>query len=532
VLPALSNDAHELGIDFTFFSDAVPERYFLPEVMGGGSGWLDFDLDGDYDVYFTNGCELRGTSQGELIESEQKEHVDRLFMNLDGKGFIDVTAAARFVDHGYGQGCAVGDFDADGFPDIFVANYGTNALYRNNGDGTFEEVTQSALTGAPKWSSSCAWFDANHDGLLDLYVVTYMEVTFLNRKVCNYGNLKGYCGPGDYEAVPDRLYINQGDGTFLDKLDEFGMTAEKGSGLGIVIADFDNDLRPEVYVANDMSPNFLFALSDNPNARTASRDRPYFDIATMAGCAVSDMGYNEASMGVSCADFDGDGLPDLYLTHFYNMKNTLYHNLGKLAFVDDSKRSRVILHSKKNTGFGTIPFDYDGDGNIDLFLANGHVLGPTQIPWELTPQIIRNAGEAKFDDISEYAGEYFAEKTLGRGAAAADFDNDGDVDISVTHLLRPVALLRNNTKVDADWVGLDLKSANRIPPVGGRIVVIEGERRRVLPITTGGSYLCSHDPRYRFWTRSENLRVEIHWPSGRVSLLENPMRNRYLRVEE
>lgn len=526
VVPVFQNVARDLGIDFTFFSDAVPERYFLPEVMGGGAAWIDFDLDGDFDVFFTNGAKLQ------LSDPDQTVHSDQLMMNL-GDRFQNVTAESHAGHEGYGQGCAVADFDADGFPDVYVANFGANALFRNNGDGTFENVTEYAGVGDDLWGSSCAWFDANSDGLVDLYLVNYMNVTFETHKVCTYDGQKGYCGPGDYEPSPDRLYINSGDGSFVESLDAMGMTADEGKGLALVITDFDDDLRPEVYVCNDMTPNFLFTRSDNPNARTAlDRSKAYVEIGTGAGCAVSDTGLNEASMGVSCGDYDGDGRPDLYLTHFFNAKNTLYQNLGNLTFIDNSKRTGVAKTSMHSLGFGTFAFDYDGDGAMDLFIANGHVLGPNQSPNEMTPQLLRNDGKGRFEDISVYAGEYFVDKWLGRGVAAGDFDNDGDLDIAVSHLDRPVALLRNETKTGAHWLGLELKSKNRVPPVGGRVVVTQGSRKLYRSCFAGGSYLSSHDPRIPIWIADGDCRVEIYWPSGVVDVLENPPLDQYLRIDE
>lgn len=527
VKPVFQNVAQSLDIDFTYYNDMVPERFFLPEVMGGGAAWFDFDLDGDYDLYFANGCVLEDPVPG------SKPRRNPFYMNGDGKSFVDVTTECHVGHEGYGQGLAVADFDADGFPDLYVTNFGANVLYRNMGDGTFEDVTETAGVGDPLWGTSVAWFDADEDGLVDLYVCNYMDVTLQNKKVCSYNNRKGYCGPGDYEASPDRLYLNRGDGTFVDALDDFGMTAENGKGLAMVIVDFDNDLRPEVYVANDMTPNFLFTRSDNQNVRSVpDRSKRYCEVGTTSGCAVSDMGLNEASMGVSCADFDGDGAPDMYLTHFYNAKNTLYHNLGGLMFVDDSKRTRVASTSIHTLGFGTIPLDYDGDGAYDLFIANGHVLGPYQDPNEMSPQLLRNDGRGRFDDISSFAGEYFVDRWLGRGAAACDFDNDGDTDITVSHLDRPVAVLRNDTRVESRWIGIDLRSANRVSPVGGRLVLTSGETKRVRPITAGGSYLSNHDRRLLFWLPEGDYTLEIHWPSGKVDRLVNPEPNRYHRVAE
>jgi hypothetical protein len=354
--------------------------------------------------------------------------------------------------------------------------------------------------------------------------VNYLNTTLANHQTCKYHGAIGYCGPAEYEAVPDRLYVNQGDGTFREQLDAYGMTGPNGKGLVIVVADLDGDLRPEIYVGNDMTPAFLFTRGDSPLAKPSASAAPrrYAEVALEAGCAVSAEGLNEAAMGFACADFDGDGLFDLYATHYYNAKNTLYRNLGQLSFVDDSYRTRVAAHSKQSLGFGTVALDYDRDGAPDLFVANGHVLGKNVPPCAMKPQLLHNDGQGRFDDVSSLAGEYFQEFLLGRGVAAADYDNDGDLDLAVSHLERPVALLRNDTQSARHFIGLDLRTRNRIPAVGGRVVVTSGKYRRAMPVTAGGSYLSSSDGRLLFGLADESgpVRVEIFWPSGRVDAFD------------
>jgi enediyne biosynthesis protein E4 len=530
VPPRFVNVTAASGIDFTYFNDAVPGRYFLPEVMGGGAAWLDFDGDGWLDLFLPNGCRLKDP------DPRQTEHRSRLYRNRGDGTFADVTSASSCWHNGFGQGCAVGDYDADGFPDLFLANYGPDVLFHNNGDGTFTRVTQQAGTTDELWSTSAAWFDADGDGWLDLYVVTYVNTTFANHRVCEYGGITGYCGPGQYEAVPDRLYVSRGDGTFVDRLDEYGMSAAEGKGLSIVVVDLDNDLRPEVYVGNDMTANFLFTRRDSPAApiSTDGPSRRWAEIAMTAGCAVSGTGLNEASMGIACADFDGDGLPDLYLTQYYNAKNTLYRNLGRLSFVDESYRSRAAAISKSFLGFGTIPIDYDRDGAPDLFVATGHVLGHNVPPCEMTPQLLHNDGQGRLTDISRFAGDYFQERSLGRGVAAADFDNDGDLDLVISHIHRPVVLLRNDTETGRHFVGFELRTLNRVPPVGGRVVVSAGQYRRTLPVQTAGSYLSASDGRLLFGLGdvSEPVTAEIFWPSGRVDRLPDLEVDNYWVVYE
>lgn len=526
VTPKWVNVAAESGIDFTYFNDAVPDRYFLPEVMGGGIGWFDLDGDELLDVYLMNGAPL------DPRDSSPTKHLNQLYRNMGGGQFQSVTHASGAGHAGFGQGCAVADFDADGFPDLYLANYGANALLHNNGDGTFTDLTSVAGVGDDLWGTGAIWLDANDDGFLDLYVANYMDVTLANLKVCRHGGVPGYCGPGDYMAEPDRLYVSQGDGTFVESLEAYGMEAEGGKGLAVIAVDFDDDLKPEIYVANDMAANFLFSRA----AQTGDKPAPwrYQERAAAAGCALSDMGLNEASMGIASGDFDGDGRADIFVTHFFNQKNTLYRNLGELIFQDDSRRTRIAATSFHTLGFGTVALDYNRDGALDLFVANGHVLGPNYHPSAMRPQLLRNDGQGRFDDVSNESGPYFEELWLGRGAAGADYDNDGDLDLSVSHLDRPFALLRNDTPTGRHFAGFELMTARRMVPVGGRVVVHVGKRRWVLPVVAGGSYLSSPDPRLLCGLGDEfgPLRVDVHWPSGRVDHWPDLAVDTYWRLRE
>ena len=521
ILPKFVDVAAELNVAFTFFNDAVPERFFLPEVMGGGAGWIDFDLDGWLDLFLVNGSELRAD------QPPSSSHPNGLYQNLGTGKFRSILGAAGAVHAGFGQGCAVGDFDADGFPDLYVAYYGQDCLFHNRGDGTFAEITAAAGIRDDLWGSSVAWLDLDADFQLDLYVVNYLNVTLANHRVCPYENHgPGYCGPGDFDAVPDQVYRSMGDGSFSEVTEEFGFSAPEGKGLGVVVADFDEDLQSEIYVANDMAPNFMFT-------RGGARSRkPYIEIGYEAGCAVSESGLHEASMGLACADFDRDGLPDIYLTHFFAQKNTLYRNLGKLSFVDDSRRTRVAATSFHTNGFGTCAIDYDRDGANDLLVANGHVLGKHHVPNEMEAQLLRNDGRGRFADISSLAGPYFTEKVLGRSLAAGDYDADGDLDTVITHLDRPVAVLRNDTAAGKHFLGLALETECRIPPVGGRVIVRSGASVQIVPIVSGGSYLSSPDPRLLLGVEGPTADVEIHWNSGRVDRFPGMQVDKYWRFLE
>lgn len=525
---AFVDRAADVGIDFRFHSDMVVDRYFLPEIMGGGVAWLDVDLDGRLDLYVADGGPLKVVPNDDARIASIPPTPNRLYRQLSPRRFAEVTAAAVPSRDDYSQGIAVGDFDVDGLPDMFVGNYGADMLLRNNGDGTFGDVTGPSGVGDDLWSSSSLWADINGDEVLDLFVVNYMDVTPESHKVCHYGGKPGYCGPGSHQGVADRVYLGRGDGTFGCD-DAWGFeTAPPGKGLAVVAADFDDDLAPEVYVANDMEPNFLFVRAGaGPSAR-------YRETAAASGCAVSGDGLNEASMGIACGDFDGDGRPDLFLTHYYHTKNTLYKNLGGLLFDDQSRRSGVAAASHERLAFGTAAADFDRDGDLDLFSATGHVLGPEQPPFQMEPQVLSNDGVGRFADASVSSGPYFLRKGLGRGVAASDFDGDGDVDLAVSHLDHPLALLVNETEAVGRFVRLQLMSENRIPPVGGRVVIKADAETVTIPLTAGGSYLSSHDDRVFVGLGGARgpVEVEVLWPSGRVSHFDGLEVDAYWRIRE
>ncbi|MDA1014032.1 MAG: CRTAC1 family protein [Planctomycetota bacterium] len=417
----------------------------------------------------------------------------------------------------------MGDFNADGFPDLFVANYGRNTLYRNCGDGTFEDVSDR-LRMSPDgtdlsnvWSTSAAWFDVENDGDLDLYVVNYLDVTPATHAVCQQDGKPVYCGPGKYDAVRDAVFVNQGDGHFVEAADSLGFNRPGGRGMAVCVVDLDQDGRPEVYVANDMTANFLFTRSDS----LTSPNTLYREVAELCGCAASRSGQTEASMGIACADFDGDTRVDLLITHYYQEKNTLYQNRGGLLFDDESRSTRIAATSYESLGFGTCVLDFNRDGFQDVMISNGHVLGPNHIPNEMKPQLLQNTGQASFQDVSKHAGNYFSDEWLGRGLASCDFDNDGDSDFVVTHLERPTALLRNDTVAPGSFIQIQLLTNSRVAPVGGRIRLSADGHQQVIPIVAGGSYLCSNDHRVLIGIPDQVVAadIDVTWPDGKVSRL-------------
>lgn len=524
-MPVFTNVARSQGVVFSRFNDEVKGRYFLPEVMGGGVAWLDFDLDGLMDLYAVNGSVLWNDEQTAPV------HINNLFRNSHA-GFREVASLAEADDIHYGHGVAVGDFDADGFADLYLTNYGRNTLLCNNGDGTFRDVTIETQTDCELWSTSSAWLDANQDGMLDLYVVNYLNVTRENHKTCNYRGQVGYCGPGSWEAANDILFVNTGDGHF-SRVDQIATNLKEANakGLAVAVADFDSDCIPEVYVANDMTPNFLLKRLDTSN----EDGRPlYREVAVEAGCAVSNEGENEASMGIACSDFDGDGLVDIFLTDYYESKNTVYRNLGSLFFEDASRQTRIAASSFDKLGFGTVAFDANLDGADDIFIANGHVLGPNVEPYRMTQQLLLNDGTGSFSDVSATVGEYFLTACLGRGVATGDFNNDGRPDLAVNHLDLPLALLQNETPATHNFIGLELLPNSRCYPSGGRVVLTTSKGQRIIPIVSGGSYLSSNDPRLLIGLKEEAgpIDLEVHWSPGKVTRYKNLSINRNWTLSE
>lgn len=527
VPPHFRNVASDPAVNLHFmrFSDAVPGRYFLPEVMGGGVAWVDIDCDGMLDLYAINGRPLWDT------QSTSQSYTDRMYRNTP-RGFIDITFVSGTSDSYYGQGCAVGDFNSDGFHDLYITNYGRNTLLCANGDGTFRDVTIQAEVGCEAWSSSAVWLDANLDGFADLYTVNYVNATRENHKSCDYVGIEGYCGPAAWDAVDDILYLNSGDGHFVTaKSIADNIVAANGKGLAVVAADFDGDAVAEIYVANDMTPNFLLKFVRHNDSFNSPL---YREVAATSGCAVSFDGRNEASMGVACSDFDGDGLVDIFLTHFYESKNTLYRNLGSLLFEDASRQSRIAATSFDKLGFGAVAFDANLDGSDDIFIANGHVLGPNLEPNEMSPQLLLNDGKGTFSDVSSAIGGYFADRYLGRGVAGGDFDNDGRLDIAVSHLDVPLALLHNETPLENHFIGLKLLARDRCHPAGGRVVITSAGSSRVIPVVAGGSYLSSNDPRLLIGLGSNAgpVDVEVQWSPNHSTLYENLQIERYWVLPE
>ena len=513
--------AVETGLAFRHFNGASG-AFYQPEVFGPGVALLDYDNDGDLDIYLLQGSRLAPDSPaGEALFQPPAEHWpgDRLFRNdLDAGGrlaFTDVTPQAGLGHTGYGQGAATGDFDNDGDVDLYVTNFGPNVLYRNNGDGSFSDVTLQAGVDDPRWSSSAAFTDYDLDGDLDLFVVNYVQFTVAGNKRCagSDGQLD-YCGPEAYDAVPDRLFRNEGDGTFTDVSATAGLGSAFGPGLGVACADFDGDGRADIYVANDGAENQLWMN------RGGGR---FEDTALMSGTAINAYGKAEASMGVTAGDFDNDGDEDLFMTHLDRETNTLYLNDGSANFLDATDRYRLGRVSLPYTGFGSEWFDYDNDGDLDLFVANGAVrIEEDQrgdpFPYKEKNQLIRNDGADGFTDISSAAGPALALREVSRGAAFGDIDKDGDIDIVVANNNGPVRLLRNESAGTNHWLAIQLQGTRASRDgLGARVGLLRKGRaplwRRV---HTDGSYVSANDPRVHFGlgSASDVQGVVVAWPGG------------------
>ena len=515
----LVDRASEFGVDH-IYRNGVSGNRLMVEATGGGCGWIDFDRDGWSDLYLPQG--------GNPAERPgPKQPLDRLYRNIGGTAFVDVTALCGIMELGYSQGVAVGDFDNDGFDDLYVTNVGPNSFFRNQGDGTFSEIAQGLSIAGNLWSSSAAWADIDRDGDLDLYVCNYVDFDPLNPRICH--NVKGQpamCHPALMEAVPDECYLNLGDGTFRSAAKELGLLGPDNKALGVAIADFTGDGWPDIFVANDTHPNFLFVSLEG---------RRFEESASVLGCAVSSQGLPQANMGVAVGDYDSNGFLDLCISHFVSEWATLYQNLGPQGFHDVSARVGLVAPTGRTLGFGTVMADFDQDGRQELFLANGHIddLSYQGDQFEMEPQLFSFDGKRWFE-CGRQTGEYFSRKLIGRGAALADFDNDGDLDLAVGHQNAPAAILQNES-VRGGWLQIELvgKTSNR-RGVGVRVVVHRSTTDLTQEVMGGTSYCSAHQPKLCFGLgdSTESVELDVSWPSGFKQKISNVMPGSKLVIHE
>ena len=519
--------ASSAGIAFHHDNAASPEKYLI-ETMGSGCGWIDYDQNGLLDLYLVNGAPTRVYTPSHPLRSA-------LYRNNGDGTFTDVTEKAGVGAGGlFGMGVAVGDYDNNGFPDLFVLGYGRCILYRNNGDGTFTDVTiHAGVQNLGRWASSAAWFDYDNDGKLDLIIANYVDWSPERNFYCGDRGpgMRSYCHPDDFHPQAPTLFHNNGDGTFTDVSKSSGVALKPGNGLGIVTFDFDDDGWQDIFIANDHMPNSLFRNN---------RDGTFREIGYMAGVAVSEDGLFEAGMGTDAADTTGDGRLDLIVAHLDMQLARIYRNLGDQTFEDATFHSKLSYATYHVSTFGARFMDYDNDGTRDLFLANGHVLDNIQRYHSETqyaePKLMfRNNGRGIFENVSDRLGPDFQLPRVSRGAAVADFDNDGDLDILVNNNGQPAQLLRNDGGNANHWLQIFLvgTKSNR-DGVGARVKVSAGDLVLYDQKKGGMSYQSAQDPRLHFGlgTRQKVDAIEVRWPSGAVSKLANIASNQIITIQE
>jgi hypothetical protein len=518
--PVFTDRAAECGLVFSHHN-GMTGKFYTPEIMGPGVALLDYDNDGRMDVFLVQGGPLGPDAKPDPAKGSRLFH-NELQIGPDGKRhlrFTDVTERSGIRPAGYGMGVAVGDFDNDGYPDIYLTGLGWAQLWHNNGDGTFTDVTQKSGTGNPHWGVSATFFDYDRDGYLDLYVGNYLNFSFASAKPCRTASGEpDYCGPVTADAVPGRLFHNRGDGTFEDVTARAGLTAVYGPALGVVADDFDGDGWPDLYVANDESGNQLWINQ---------HDGTFKEVALLAGCALSPDGKPQASMGIDAGDYDGDGRDDLVMDNLTGEGDALYRNLGGQLFDDASIASGLRSASLPFTGFGAAWLDYDGDSWLDLLVVNGAVLTIEEqrragepLPLKQTKQLFHNLGNGRFAEVSAQAGPVLAVPEVSRGAAFGDLDNDGAPDVVVANNNGPARLLMNNLGGPAHWLGLRLLTGKPgRDALGARVEVRrQGARSLWRRARADGSYASANDPRVLVGLGGSPAvsSVVVHWPSGRM----------------
>ena len=510
------------GIDFKHENSPTSNKYLL-ETMGGGVALLDYDNDGRLDVFFTSGAKLDDPmAPGQRPDKSDRRYWNRLYHQKSDGAFEDVTEKAGLTGRPqglYGMGVAVGDYDNDGFEDLYVTSYGGNTLYHNNGDGTFTDVTARAGVGASGWSASAGFFDADNDGRLDLFVTRYVDWTFEPNRYCGEKKpgYRAYCHPDNYDAVTNLLYHNNGDGTFTDVSARAGIAAASGKGLGVAFADYDDDGFTDVFVANDSVQSFLFHNNGNGT---------FTELGLLAGVGFNEDGKTFAGMGVDFADYDNDGRPDLVVTDLSNERYRLFRQGADGSFQDVTHTSGVGAATQLFAGWSTRFFDYDNDGWKDLFVAQGHVMDTIEktspnLSYLQPPLLLRNES-GRF--VRVVPGEAFRRPWAGRGAAFGDLDNDGDVDVVVSSVGQRALVLRNDGGNRRNWLGIRTvgRKSNR-DGIGCRVKVVSASGfTQYFTVNTAAGYLSASDKRLLVGLGAETTArlVEIRWPSGVVQRLE------------
>jgi enediyne biosynthesis protein E4 len=522
--------AKQAGLTATMYY-GIPEAVtYIIEEMGGGCAFFDYDNDGWMDIFIVGGRKLEGVPEGAS---------NRLYKNNRDGSFKDVTREAGLWDAGWGVGVCVGDYNNDGFEDLFITYYGQNKLYRNNGNGTFTDVTEKAklLHDGSRFGAGCTFIDYNRDGLLDLFVSNYVDIDLahapkpsLEIPNCNYEGVAVACGPKGLKAPQHFLYRNNGDGTFTDVSKESGIAAVRGSyGLTATAFDVDEDGWTDLFVACDTSPSLL--LLNN-------HDGTFREEGLLSGLAISPEGDEQAGMGIAVGDYDLDGKLDVAKTHFQLQATGLYHDLGKGEF-EDNANAAGIASERRFVSWGVGLPDLDNDGFPDLFWVTGHVNPEVEA---VNPKfayrgpriLFRNRGKGKFEQILDGAGADLNTRHVSRGCAFGDFDNDGDVDILIMNQHEPPSLLRNDCPRENHWIKVRLEGtkSNR-SAIGARVLVRYGGKVQAQAVLSQASYMSSNDPRLHFGLGSEKIAdVEVHWPSGAVEKYPGEAANRLITIQE
>ena len=529
--------AKQSGLNAKTIYGGEHKNKYLLETTGCGVAFYDYDNDGWLDIFLVNGSRLEGFPKGQ-------EPISRLFKNNRDGTFTDVTLAAGVAHSGWGQGCCVGDYDNDGFDDLFVSYFGKNRLYHNNGNGTFSEIAEKAgvATNGKRWNSGCAFVDYDRDGKLDLFVANYIDMDLATAPVpesgpCLYKGVMVACGPPGLVGGKNILFHNNADGTFTDVSESAGIFSANGTyGLGVLTADFDNDGWPDIYVANDSTASALYQNKHNGK---------FTDIALESGCALSADGKPQAGMGVSAADYDMDGNLDIVKTNFAGDTPSLYHNLGAAVFEDTTFQAGLGKHTQY-LGWGCGFFDFDNDGWPDILICNGHVYPEVE---QLTtdagyPQrklLYRNLRNGHFEDISLNAGAGISAPAPARGCAFGDFDNDGDLDFVVNCVNAPPQLIRCDSSNKNNWIKVrTIGTKSNRSGIGARITCVtkvagqEKPHRQIDEVRSGGGYYSQNDLRVHFGL-GEAQKVdllEIRWPSGQIDSLKDLKPNQLYYVTE
>ncbi len=525
--------ASSAGLNSPNTYGGVTKKKYILEKSGGGAAFFDYDNDGFLDIFLVNGSRLGGFTP----KGAPSNH---LFHNNHDGTFTDVTEKAGLEHSGWGQGVCVGDYDNDGFDDLFVTYYGHNMLYHNNGDGTFQDVTKKAglSSKGTRWGTGCAFLDYNKDGRLDLFVANYLDFDLRTAPLpgsgysCHWKGMPVYCGPRGLEGGQNILYRNNGDGTFTDVSAEAGILrkGEEHFGLGVGISDFDNDGWPDIFVSCDSTPNLLFHNNGNGT---------FTDIALRAGVAYNGEGSEQAGMGVGIGDYDRDGSFDIIKTNFSDDTPTLYHNEGDGSFTDKTIPARLGLHTQF-LGWSPGFIDYDNDGWPDIFMANGHVYPEIDAHSTdttfLEPKLLyRNLGNGTFEDVSTRTGPGLLIRKSSRGAAFGDYDNDGDVDVLVNNMNDLPTLLRNDGGNENHWLTVKtIGTRSNRDGIGARLTIFYGHERQMDEVRSGSSWASQSDLRVHFGLGSVEKvdRLEIRWPSGLTENVYNIPVNQFLVVRE